>query len=116
PTEDDDDVATEDDVEVASWDDVQLTNDGLDVAQAYGSAIRGKVAAQQVDTPGTRVTWEDAAAWAAVGGYCELALVPAPDRAVLTDVFFCRRGPNGKSHQLRRQTLLLLLALAETLE
>jgi hypothetical protein len=111
PGEDADDEAS-----VTSWNDVELTDLGVDVAKSYEAAVSGAPASRQLDDPTRALSWQRAADWASVGGYCELATEVAPDREVLLDLFFCRRGRAARSHELRRQTLLLILALARHLE
>ena len=106
----------DDEASVTSWDDVELTDFGVDVANAYEAAVSGASASRQLDNPARALSWQRAAEWASVGGYCELATQVAPDREVLLDAFFCRRVRAVGSHKRRRQTLLLILALAKQLE
>src|SRR6185369_12077943 len=84
--------AKDEEVSIRSWDDVELTDLGLQVANAYDEAVSNAPASRSLDTPARSLAWSDAAHWASAGGYCELASEQAPDRKVLLDVFFCRCG------------------------
>lgn len=96
-------------------DDLELSVLGQQLAEQYDAALYGVEAVTEVASSRRRCPVPALKAWGYGGGLCELADVNAPDRELLRDIFFQRIPLDGKSHSVRRQSLLLLMSLARTL-
>jgi hypothetical protein len=110
---------TEDPEEPASpraSDDLELSPVGEELALRHGEMIGSLPAVGAVASPECRCSHEELREWGRHGGLCELREPGAADRDLLRDLFFQRRGSPGRSHSMRRQTLLLILVLARQLK
>ena len=97
-----------------TFDDLELTPLGQALADQYGQAIMSVACVRKISTRPDDCTLNELADWGAHGGLCELT-ADSPDLEILRDVFFARRGISEDAHRLRRDTLVLLLEVAQQL-
>ena len=111
---------TEDDAEAAevadeerefTFDDVELSPIGLDLAKRYESVVAALPVLGQFVGGTRRCSVESLAEFGGHGGLCELTDADPADRSLLREVFFGIVKPTNNSHQIRRQSLLLILEL-----
>lgn len=98
-----------------TFDDLELSELGQQLASAYDRAVGTLPAAKAAGSNLPRCAPDDTKDFGRSGGLCELTHTKAPDRSLLRDVFFRRIELPGKTHSLRRDSLLLMLHLAEQL-
>ncbi|MFO0857060.1 MAG: hypothetical protein U0640_06860 [Phycisphaerales bacterium] len=103
------------DATAATVESLTLSRIGQRLADAYGQVVDASAAANEMAGADCTTTLEHLAAFAAKGGVCEVMLKDMVDRQALRELFFHKLGSPGKSHLLRRQTLLLLLQVIDTL-
>ncbi len=70
---------------------------------------------KMLSTPKRQCSVESLTSWGELGGLCEVVSTDAKDRQPLRDMFFAHVEMKGKSHPVRRQSLLLILELARQL-
>lgn len=111
PTESDEgDLDDEDEGATLSEDDIRLTTLGQQLSNGYAKAL-GRPHALDLATAFPRTTLRRLASIGAHAGVCEILNERAADRLVLRDLFFDHVASPGKSHGLRRRSLLLLMDL-----
>jgi len=101
--------------EELTLDDLELSPLGMQLVAGYDSLVGQLRSIRDMSEPGRRCTVSTLRAWGTRGGLCEIAEPQAPDRQLLRDVFFARIGLQDGSHQVRRQTLLLIVELCRQL-
>lgn len=108
---------TDEDAEerILSFDDIELSPMGLNLAKQYNSLVGRLGAVRKLSERQRTCSVQSLAEWGNRGGLCELRELTAPDRPLLKDIFFARSGLKEDSHAVRRQSLLLLLALCRQL-
>jgi hypothetical protein len=84
---------------------------GQAMAEAYGQVVSSRAAMTEIANADRTTTLDHLADFAALGGVCEVMLPGAADREALRSLFFHKVKSPGRSHALRRQTLLLLMQL-----
>jgi hypothetical protein len=98
-----------------TFDDLELSNLGQDLAKTYESIV-GRLGAvkhlSELDRTCSISSLKEFGKW---GGLCELADPSSPDRNLLRDVFFARKGFTKKSHFRRNRSLTLILELCRQL-
>jgi hypothetical protein len=111
---------TEDDAELPedadeerefTFDDVQLSQVGMDLAKRYDSVVGALPVLRQIVGGNRRCSAESLAELGGCGGLCELTEGDPADRRLLRELFFGMVNPKNNSHQVRRQSLLLILEL-----
>lgn len=92
-------------------DDVELSPVGLELATRYDSVV-GSIPVIRHFVGGSRhCSVKALAEFGKSGGLCELTEADAADRSLLRELFFGIASRKGESHQVRRQSLLLILEL-----
>jgi hypothetical protein len=99
----------------STFDELELSTLGVELASRYDSLVSDLPAVRQVSSSQRRCSVKHLAQWGKAGGLCELREDTAPDREWLRDIFFARTGSKGKSHGVRKHSLLLILDLARQL-
>jgi hypothetical protein len=94
-----------------TFDDIELSPLGLDLAKSYGAAVDDLQAVRQIGSPTRKCSITALKQLGKRGGLCEITETTAPDRSLLRDILFCRKGLSDGSHLFRRQSLLLMLEL-----
>lgn len=98
-----------------AFDDIELSSTGRRLAEGYNSMVGTLPSVASLATVRRQCTVEALAQWGERGCLCEVSSADAADRQVLRDVFFARIELKGGSHPVRKQSLLLILALARRL-
>lgn len=96
-----------------SFDGLELSPLGLELAKQYESAVGAVAATKHIGAKHRTSSVNGLAEWGKYGGLCELANTPSPDRELLCDIFFAKVDPKEGSHEFRRRSLLLILAVCE---
>ena len=96
-----------------TFDDLELSPLGLKLAKRYESAVGAVAAMKHIGAKQRTSSVNGLAELGKYGGLCELANTPSPDRELLRDVFFAKVDPKSGSHEFRRRSLLLILAVCE---
>jgi hypothetical protein len=109
----DTDEATTDDT--LSFDDLELSALGAALAKQYDAAVGRLSAVKHFSTGERSCSASSLAEFGKRGGLCELSDTSAPDRSLLRDIFLNEVRTEGRSHSVRRQSLLLLLELTRQL-
>jgi hypothetical protein len=94
--------------------DLELSPLGEEVARLYGAMVDALPAVAD-GAAARHCTHEHLSEWGRHGGLCEVREPGAADRDLLRDLFFDRCGSPGRSHALRRLSLLLILHLTHQL-
>ena len=94
-------------------DDITLTPIGELLADAYQSALCGLNPSDSLMVDRPMITIRFAETFAGKGGLDQISLPESDDRKQLLDVFFDGVQSPGASHQLRKESLTLLLVLCE---
>jgi hypothetical protein len=84
---------------------------GLRLADAYSRVVEGLQAPTELGSSDRCTTVAHLTDLASRGGICEVMLPDAEDRPLLRALFFHKLQSPGRAHQLRRQSLLLLMQL-----
>jgi hypothetical protein len=92
--------------------DVELSDAGLRLAAAYAATIEGTFPVERLKSGCLSRT--ELSVWGEKGCLCALSASVA-DRDMLRDLFFNREDMASPSHRFRRDTLLLLLQIADLL-
>jgi hypothetical protein len=90
-----------------------LSDLGQRVADAYGSAVESVSLTKILTEPDPKLLQADAVAFANRAGADQCIADGTLDRQLLRDLFFNRVRNPGTSHELRRESLLLLMALTK---
>lgn len=98
-----------------TFDTIELSPLGQELALAYDQAVGSIRAVAGAAAPSRRCVVKHLKEWGRYGGLCELTSPTAPDRNLLRDMFFARKGMSGGSHAFRRRSLLLILYIANQL-
>ena len=112
PLPDVDDESNTDDL---TFDSIELTKLGLDLAKRYESAVGKIKVRQQLVSKDRACSLYNLAELGKLGGLCELSNDSSSDRELLREIFFGLVETKGESHQVRRQSLLLILELCRQL-
>lgn len=106
-------LETEEEIEDSefTFDDIELSELGLELANAYGSLVGRLGAVKNLSEIDRRCSVSSLTELGKRGGLCELADPSSPDRDLLRDVFFARKGFTEKSHFRRNRSLSLILEL-----
>lgn len=104
------DTDEESNTQEITFDDIKLSKLGLDLAKQYNLVVGRLTVTKQLASKDRTCTLVDLAEFGKRGGLCELSSGGA-DRALLRDIFFSLADIKGDSHQVRRQSLLLILEL-----
>ena len=95
-----------------TFENLELSDLGREVAETYNSVVGRlgavKALSQRERTCSVSLLKE----LGRRGGLCELSEQSAPDRALLEDIFFARKGISDKSHFRRNRSLVLILELS----
>lgn len=94
-----------------TFDDIELSPIGLDLAKRYESVVAGLPVLSRLVGENRSCYVESLAKFGKQGGLCELIEADSADRSLLRELFFGMVTPTNKSHQTRRQSLLLILEL-----
>ncbi len=94
-----------------TFDDIELSELGLDLANAYGSSIGRIEIIKHLAGLDRTCRVESLQRLGERGGLCELTLPTSMDRDLLRSVFFAHRGFKERSHHRRNRTLTLILEL-----
>jgi len=94
-----------------TFDDVELSAVGLDLAKRYESMVGALPVVRQFVGGNWRCSVESLTEFGRHGGLCELTEADPADRSLLRELFFGTVNRKGGSHQVRRQSLLLMLEL-----
>ena len=97
------------------FDDIKLSKNGQLLAQKYNELVGRLESVRNISTPGRRVSLSSLKQLGDRGGLCELSEAGASDRQVLIELFFAQTAMEGESHQVRKQSLLLILELCKQL-
>jgi hypothetical protein len=106
---------SDEDVQPTRLQDLSLSDLGQKVAAAFAKAVKSTSAEQIIRDGAHKAKDDDLIDWGKRGGLCELRS-GGPDRPILREIFFNRVGLESMSHTWRRNTLLLMLHLADELE
>jgi len=98
-----------------AFENIELSDLGAAIAGSYDSVVRKLGAVGRITEPERTCSVKSLAEFGKRGGLCELAEPSAPDRSLLRDVFFARKGITDKSHFRRNRSLLLILELCRQL-
>lgn len=90
---------------------LELSELGQKLAVSYDSVIKTSSALVQLNFE-NKIPWEVLRSWGELAGLCELRNKETQDRILLKELFFNRLHLLQESHELRRQSLLILLFLA----
>jgi hypothetical protein len=91
--------------------DIELSDLGQDIANTYESVVGSLRAVKQFSDLDRTCSISNLKEFGKRGGLCELADPSSPDRNLLRDVFFARKGFAAKSHLRRNRSLTLILEL-----
>lgn len=94
-----------------TFDDIELSPLGIDLAKRFDQKAGGLVTTKQIASKDRCCSLDDLAEFGRHGGLCELSHKSSADRKLLRDIFFGMIESKGESHQVRRQSLLLVLDL-----
>lgn len=94
-----------------SPDEIQLTTLGQQLADAYGTSLGRPRVLGELRSNSTRLTLRRVAGLGANGGACELSADGPAEQNLLRELFFDRVGSPGRSHGLRKRSLLLIMDL-----
>jgi len=98
-----------------TFDDIQLSELGQEMANAYGSVVGRLGAVRDLSDLDRTCSLSSLKEFGKRGGLCELADSSSPDRGLLRDIFFARKGFTEKSHFRRNRSLVLILELCRQL-
>lgn len=98
-----------------TFEDIELSPLGVELAQTYASAVGQLPVLRQISSASRRCGMDGLKQLGKYGGLCEVAAKTAPDRQLLRDILFCRKGLSDGSHPFRRRSLLLILELCRQL-
>ncbi|MEO1008523.1 MAG: hypothetical protein AAFX79_08145 [Planctomycetota bacterium] len=110
PTEDDENGEGES-TSQTSPDEIRLTPLGKQLADAYGAELGHPRVLTNLRTGASQVTLRGLEKIGSGGGVCEIMNKGPVDKGLLRHVFFDQVGSPGKSHALRRRSLLLIMDL-----
>jgi hypothetical protein len=96
-------------------DDIELSDLGKELAESYDKIVGRLAVTKAVSTRERTCTTSTLKEFGKRGGLCELSGQSAPDRPLLTDIFFARKGLTEKSHFRRNRSLILMLELCRQL-
>ena len=99
-----------------TFDDIELSELGLDLANAYGSSIGRIEVIKHLAGLDRTCRVESLQRLGERGGLCELTLPTSMDRDLLRSVFFAHRGFKERSHHRRNRTLTLILELCRPVQ
>jgi hypothetical protein len=102
---------SDEEVQPTSLQDAGLSELGRKVAASYGKAVKSTGAESIIGDEYQKAEDSKLSEWGKRGGLCELR-AGGPDREILLDLFFNRAGLEAKAHHWRRDSLLLILHLA----
>lgn len=98
-----------------TFDDIELSSLGRELAEGYDSLVGRLASVRNTSESRRRCSVKNLREWGKRGGLCELAEPSAPDRHLLRDIFLARTGLKGDSHQVRKQSLILIVELCRQL-
>lgn len=94
-----------------TFDDIELSEFGQELATAYGSSIGRLGSVKHLSEIDRTCSVSSLKEFGKRGGLCELADPSSPDRDLLRDLFFARKGITAGKHFRRNRSLTLILEL-----